>query len=192
MADEDAEKERLINERRLRVAMSIDAACMHDTQLIDNCFFSKRNFVVAQAQTVAPQIIDRAISIMTPFTKSSLFGKKGPLTKISKGGADKTHKIYGNAGLDSDLDENTPREYMASDRQLIGATDKRRADLLINDVYEAGSSDGELDGMLNDLNDINSDSGHIRKIKKVESVDPAPKPKRRRKKRPGEDTATIS
>ena len=42
MAEEDAEREREEQERLVRQKMHVDASCMHDTELVDNCFFSSK------------------------------------------------------------------------------------------------------------------------------------------------------
>lgn len=163
MAEEDAERERNHQETLLKVRMTVDAACMHDTELIDNCFFSSRQKVTAQAQTVPKELVDRAMSIMTPFSQSSNFGKKGPVTERSERDINlASHKVRGNGRLDSDLDENTPRDLMNSDRELIDNPEDRKADLV-------GLRDGAASGdeMINDvLEGIDSDNGHIRHVLK--------------------------
>lgn len=49
MAEQDAAREREKQEEILRLKMKVDAACMYDTDLIDNCFFTSRQKVTAQA-----------------------------------------------------------------------------------------------------------------------------------------------
>ena len=49
MAEEDAEQERQYEEYITRKKMKVDAACMHDTELLDNCFFTSKTKVAAQA-----------------------------------------------------------------------------------------------------------------------------------------------
>lgn len=141
MAAEDADRERLDKENKIKMAMQVDAACMHDTALIDNCFFSSRAKVVAQAQTVAVEAIEAAISIMTPFSKSSLLGKLGDKKTTSKASLIKgSQKVFGNNNIDSDLNEQTPRDFMASDRNLISQDHK-------DDLYGvdgAGSDDIDI------------------------------------------------
>ena len=42
MAELDAEKERHFQEKITKEKMKVDKACMHDTELVDNCFFSSK------------------------------------------------------------------------------------------------------------------------------------------------------
>ena len=64
-AAEDAERERLAREARLRAAMKINVDCQHDLELIDNCWFTSREKVEAAMQTVMIEHQDRALSVMT-------------------------------------------------------------------------------------------------------------------------------
>lgn len=114
MAEDDAERERLEEELILRQKMHIDAACMHDTELIDNCFFTSRQKVTAQAQTVAIELVEQALSaktiVMPSATTLSRFGDavKGPSRHNSNSDLDlegtKSVFIKGNKKIDSDLD----------------------------------------------------------------------------------------
>ena len=45
MAERDAEREREIQEKLVRQKMKVDAECMHDTELVDNCFFTSKQKV---------------------------------------------------------------------------------------------------------------------------------------------------
>jgi len=57
--------------------MHIDAACMHDTELIDNCFFTSRQKVTAQAQTVAIELVEQALSAKTIVMPSATLSRFG-------------------------------------------------------------------------------------------------------------------
>ena len=50
--------------------MKVDVACMHDNELIDNCFFTSKEKVSAHAQTmqIANLVLDRAVSAKTLLT----------------------------------------------------------------------------------------------------------------------------
>ena len=49
MAEKDAEQERDATEKMNKLKMTVDKSCMHDTELIDNCFFTSKQKVTAQA-----------------------------------------------------------------------------------------------------------------------------------------------
>ena len=63
--------------------MRIDIECCHDVELLDNCFFTSRGKVEAAVQTMFIGQVDRAISIMTPFSDASQ-SAKGQQTNSKK------------------------------------------------------------------------------------------------------------
>ena len=53
---------------------------------------------------------------MTPQPETDCGGQRGGEIAESEEDPPRTQKVFGNAGLDSDLNELTSREYLASDR----------------------------------------------------------------------------
>ena len=95
---------------------------MHDTELIDNCFFSSKEKVTAQAQTVPIDMVEKAISARTLITNTARdmasrhtsiipFSRKSSIPGI------KSQKIKKNT-FNSEEEEGGPSD-MLVDRELI-------------------------------------------------------------------------
>ena len=136
MAEEDAEREREEQERLVRQKMHVDASCMHDTELVDNCFFSSKQKVVAQAQTVAVQMVEQALSAKTLMTNINMYSEfaKSVMGSVKKPGP-LDNPIKSQRAAEIKLEpEQTERELMQTDRELITERAKEKeVDLLNSD-----------------------------------------------------------
>lgn len=123
MAELDAQKERDLQERLTKEKMKVDKACMHDTELVDNCFFSSKQKVQAQAQTVAIEVVTQACDARTlhsDVSKQPLASRTAsrPAASIEVNKYEyKSHKQRARA-LDGDDDDQqmSGRDLLASER----------------------------------------------------------------------------
>jgi len=114
--------------------MKVDKGTMHETELIDNCFFASKEKAEAMAQTVVIEVAEQALSARTMVSGFTKYAHKGAKSRQTEdrdlNEIAKSIRVRGNRKLGSDMEEDlSHREMLKSDRQLLDRK-ARKAELV--------------------------------------------------------------